>query len=65
MTSEVSKPAGGDSDLTLFICGPKRCEHDFSGPFVEVRNLVTGKVEGGTAVCMKCGARAIDEGAWL
>ena len=51
-------------ELTLFMCGPKKCEHDYSGPFVEVKDLVSGKVIGGTATCIKCGARAIDEAAW-
>lgn len=43
--------------LTLFVCGPSKCEHDYAG-----RRDFEG---GGTAVCTKCGAEAIAEAAWL
>lgn len=50
-------------DLTFFICGPKKgCEHDYSGweDIVEP----DGRVSGGTAICVKCGASAIAEDMW-
>ena len=49
--------------LTLFLCGPSKCEHDYSGwePLTENGRDALG----GTAVCAKCGARAFDEAAWL
>lgn len=47
-----------DAALTLFMCGPSKCMHDYS----EGENIPEG---GWTAVCSKCGARAIDEAAWL
>ena len=41
---------------TLFLCGPSKCEHDYSDGV---------EIEGGwTAVCVKCGAKAIEEAAW-
>jgi hypothetical protein len=43
--------------LTMFLCGPSKCEHDYS--------LYEPMEGGGTAVCSKCGARAFDEAAWL
>lgn len=56
-------PAGDASEtgLTLFLCGPSKCEHDYQG-MEEVRD--SGESRGWTAVCTKCGARAIDEAAW-
>jgi hypothetical protein len=47
-------------DLTLFLCGPAKCDHDWSGPFVEIDGGRSG-----SATCVKCGARAIDEAMWL
>jgi hypothetical protein len=47
----------GRCAVTIFLCGPSKCEHDYSR---------YEQMEGGeTAVCMKCGARAFDEAAWL
>ena len=51
----------GVPTLTLFCCGPSKCEHDYSG-WVEFKDGNGGG--GGTAVCAKCGARAIDEALW-
>lgn len=48
--------------LTVFLCGPSKCEHDYSG-WQDI--VVDGQVRGGTAVCSKCGRSAIDEAAWL
>lgn len=48
---EVDKP-----EVTLFLCGPSKCEHDYSGWLV--------LPDGGTAVCSKCGAQAIAEAMW-
>ena len=48
-------------DLMLFCCGPSKCEHDYSG-WVEFKDEHGGG--GGTAVCVKCGSRAIDEAMW-
>ena len=52
----------GWDDLTLFLCGPSKCEHDYSGeePIEDGERIC-----GSTSVCVKCGARAIDEAAWL
>ena len=51
------------SDLTLFICGPRKdCQHDYSG--WEDLTDDAGKVCGGTAICTKCGASAIAEDMW-
>ena len=56
------KPAKSDEkDLTLFLCGPSKCEHDYSKYEDIIEN---GRVVGGTAVCAKCGAKAIDEAMW-
>lgn len=47
------------TDITIFVCGPnKTCDHDYSG--WEDFSDPDGST-GGTAVCAKCGARAIDE----
>lgn len=43
-------------ELTLFLCGPSKCEHDYSA-WLELP-------DGGTAVCVKCGAQAIQEAMW-
>ena len=43
-------------EITMFLCGPSKCDHDYS-KWEEFEH-------GGTAVCVKCGARAIDEAAW-
>lgn len=50
------------AEVTLFICGPSKCEHDYSGwqEFADPSGA-----HGGTAVCVKCGATAIEEAAWL
>jgi hypothetical protein len=59
----ASEPAGaGDpAQITLFECGPKRCEHDYS-LWGEI--IIEGRVVGGTAFCSKCGASAYDEAQW-
>jgi hypothetical protein len=51
-----------DKAVTVFICGPSKCEHDYQGrePIEDGERLI-----GETAVCIRCGARAIDEAAWL
>ena len=48
--------------VTLFQCGPSKCDHDYQG-HEDVLNEEEQCV-GGTTVCIKCGARAIDEAAW-
>lgn len=48
--------------VTLFRCGPSKCDHDYQG-HEDVLNE-EGRCVGGTTVCTKCGARAIDEAAW-
>ena len=50
------------NDLTLFMCGPSKCEHDYSLE-TEIRDE-NGRCTGSTAVCSKCGAWAIDESMW-
>lgn len=47
--------------LTLHLCGTSKCPHDYSG-----EELIEDgeRIIGSTAVCVKCGARAIDEAAW-
>lgn len=49
-------------DLTMFMCGPSKCDHDYSGwqPI-----MIDGKERGGTAVCSKCGRTAYEEAVWL
>ena len=51
-----SASGAGRQTLTLFQCGPSRCKHDYS-----LYQIIDG---GETAVCVKCGARAIDEAVW-
>ena len=48
--------------VTIFQCGPSNCAHDYSGYEDVIDDL--GRLAGGTSVCIKCGARAIDEAAW-
>lgn len=48
-------------EVTLFLCGPRKCEHDYQGGEDVIEN---GENRGWTAVCTKCGARAIDEAVW-
>lgn len=50
------------TDLTLFTCGPSKCEHDYSG-WQEWTDPDGCRI--GSALCVKCGAAAIDEAAWL
>jgi len=40
--------------VTVFICGPKSCEHDWDGPVAELPD------GGATATCSKCGAWAFN-----
>jgi hypothetical protein len=49
--------------ITLFLCGPSKCEHDYA-KYEPIVDLETGKVVGGTAVCVKCGTTAIEEATW-
>lgn len=52
---------GTGKPVTIFLCGPTRCEHDYS----RIEDIVMdGRVCGATAVCSKCGAAAIDEAMW-
>lgn len=48
--------------LTLFECGPSKCEHDYAG-WVEYRAPEGGII--GTTVCTKCGAYASEEAMWF
>lgn len=50
-----------DEPITVLLCGPSKCEHDYSGWEDIVED---GRVVGGTAVCSKCGCTAYDEAAW-
>jgi U5 snRNP spliceosome subunit len=52
-----SPPPPPPKPVTLFMCGPSKCAHDYSTQWVEFEG-------GGTAVCSKCGARSIDEAVW-
>lgn len=64
-TDKACATCGGKSYIehvpTLFICGPKKCDHDYSGeePIEDGERIC-----GSTAVCVKCGARAFEEAAW-
>ena len=49
--------------VTVFRCGPSKCDHDYQG-HEDVLNE-HGRIVGGTTVCTKCGARAIDEAVWV
>lgn len=51
-----------DEEVTIFLCGPRKCEHDYSG-WEDI--VIDGQVRGGTAVCTKCGRTAFSEAAWL
>jgi len=48
--------------LTLHCCGPSKCDHDYDG---WRETVIDGEVCGGTQICSKCGAAAIDEAHWL
>lgn len=48
--------------LTLFMCGPSHCDHDYSRYEPIIQN---GREVGETAVCSKCGRTAFEEAAWL
>ena len=55
---QIDTPLGrAYGHTTMFLCGPSKCEHDYS--------RYEPMEGGGTAVCAKCGARAFDEAAWL
>ena len=61
----MSKPSScntTDQGVTLFLCGPSKCEHDYSKyePIIE-----NGRNVGETLVCSKCGRTAFEEAAWL
>jgi hypothetical protein len=51
------KGAAVEPVITMFMCGPSKCEHDYSGGWVELE-------QGGSASCVKCGALAISEAYW-
>lgn len=53
--------ASGSGRITLMVCGPSKCEHDYNR-FEDV--VKDGRVVGGTAVCSKCGVAAIDDAMW-
>jgi len=57
----MNRSSKAADDLTLFLCGPSKCVHEYTKDEPIVEN---GKVVGGTAVCAKCGARANDEAMW-
>lgn len=59
MTAERAGPTR--AEVTLFLCGPSKCKHDYQGGEDVIEN---GENRGWTAVCVKCGARAIDEAVW-
>jgi hypothetical protein len=62
----VPPPEKEAEKITLFMCGPSKCEHDYSDyEDVMEDGHEDGHVVGMTAVCSKCGARAFDEAAWL
>jgi hypothetical protein len=48
--------------VTLFMCGPSKCEHDYNRyePII-----VDGQERGETLVCSKCGRSAFEEAQWL
>lgn len=50
-----------NGELTLFLCGPSKCEHDYSKrePIV-----IDGQERGDTLVCSKCGRSAFEEDQW-
>jgi hypothetical protein len=50
-----------DDKATVFLCGPRKCEHDYTG--WREYQLPSGAWVG-TAVCAKCGAEAYEEAAW-
>lgn len=61
----ASLPPDDPADLTVFMCGPSKCDHDYHSPaagWVEYQN--SGGSWTGTAVCSKCGAHAVDEAYW-
>ena len=47
--------------VTLFLCGPSSCEHDYSKyvPIIE-----DGREVGETLVCAKCGTTAYNASLW-
>jgi hypothetical protein len=50
-----------DEELTLFMCGPSKCEHDYS---LYVPIIMDGRECGETLACAKCGATAFEEDQW-
>lgn len=46
---------------TLFMCGPSKCEHDYTG-WIEYQTPEGCHV--GSTVCSKCGAVAAEEAYW-
>lgn len=52
--------------LTIFMCGPSKCEHDYHSSAAKwVEYQEPSGCWTGTAVCSKCGARAVDEVMWM
>ena len=49
-------------NVTLFLCGPSKCEHDYSG-YIPI--IIDGQECGSTLVCRKCGCTAFQEDQWL
>jgi len=63
MTSnpKLTMPENTNDPVTVFVCGPTKCEHDYSG----CQDIVEdGKVIGETAICAKCGQTAYEEAQW-
>lgn len=56
-SGEVREEGVGVEPVTIFMCGPSKCEHDYSGEWVELER-------GGSAKCAKCGVLAINEAYW-
>lgn len=46
-----------DDGLTIVSCGPPKCEHDWSGPEVEIGGAVS-------VTCAKCGWAAYSVDMW-
>lgn len=49
-----------DDEITVYVCGPSKCEHQWDGPMVELPNINAESVS-----CSKCGALAIQEDWWI
>ncbi len=54
-------PVPSGEPVTLFMCGPSKCEHDYNR-YVPI--IIDGQERGSTLVCSKCGRTAFQEAAW-